>query len=87
MTPEGIEPPIFGSGIRRVTIAPWSHVTCPIRGSIVVSIPACHAGNPGSIPGLGAFFWFFVCLFVFFLFFCLAHTQRAFLAEWLRRWI
>jgi hypothetical protein len=21
----------------------------------VVSIPACHAGNPGSIPGLGAF--------------------------------
>jgi hypothetical protein len=24
MTPEGIEPPIFGSGIRRVTIAPWS---------------------------------------------------------------
>ena len=26
-----------------------------IRGSIVVSIPACHAGNPGSIPGLGAF--------------------------------
>ena len=28
---------------------------CEIRGSIVVSIPACHAGNPGSIPGLGAF--------------------------------
>ena len=26
MTPEGIEPPIFGSGIRRVTIAPWSHL-------------------------------------------------------------
>ena len=26
------------------------------RGSIVVSIPACHAGNPGSIPGLGVFF-------------------------------
>ena len=22
--------------------------------SIVVSIPACHAGDPGSIPGLGA---------------------------------
>lgn len=21
----------------------------------MVSIPACHAGNPGSIPGLGAF--------------------------------
>ena len=24
LTPEGIEPPIFGSGIRRVAIAPWS---------------------------------------------------------------
>ena len=23
------------------------------RGSIVVSILACHAGDPGSIPGLG----------------------------------
>ena len=26
-----------------------------IRGSIVVSIPACHAGDPGSIPGRGVF--------------------------------
>ena len=26
------------------------------RGSIVVSIPACHAGDPGSIPGLGVNF-------------------------------
>ena len=24
-----------------------------ILGSIVVSIPACHAGDPGSIPGRG----------------------------------
>ena len=24
MTPEGVEPPTFGSGIRRATIAPWS---------------------------------------------------------------
>ena len=31
----------------------------PILGSIVVSIPACHAGDPGSIPGRGAFFIFF----------------------------
>ena len=23
------------------------------RDSIVVSIPACHAGDPGSIPGRG----------------------------------
>ena len=29
-----------------------------IRVSIVVSIPACHAGDPGSIPGRGAFFLF-----------------------------
>ena len=29
-----------------------------IRVSIVVSIPACHAGDPGSIPGRGAFFSF-----------------------------
>ena len=36
---------------------------CIIRGSIVVSIPACHAGDPGSIPGLGV-------LFFLFLFFC-----------------
>ena len=28
------------------------------RCSIVVSIPACHAGDPGSIPGNGAFFFF-----------------------------
>ena len=25
------------------------------RCSIVVSIPACHAGDPGSIPGIGVF--------------------------------
>jgi hypothetical protein len=25
--------------------------------SIVVSIPACHAGDPGSIPGGGATFF------------------------------
>ena len=32
-----------------------------IRGSIVVSISACHAEDPGSIPGRGVFislyFW------------------------------
>ena len=28
-----------------------------IRVSIVVSIPACHAGDPGSIPGLGVLFF------------------------------
>ena len=33
-----------------------------VRGSIVVSIPACHAGNRGSIPRRG--------VIIFFLFFC-----------------
>ena len=28
---------------------------CYIRGSIVVSISACHAEDPGSIPGRGGF--------------------------------
>ena len=28
-----------------------------IRGSIVVSIPACHAEDPGSIPGRGVLFF------------------------------
>ena len=28
------------------------------RCSIVVSIPACHAGDPGSIPGNGDLFCF-----------------------------
>jgi hypothetical protein len=27
-----------------------------VRDSIVASIPACHAGDPGSIPGRGALF-------------------------------
>lgn len=27
-----------------------------VLDSIVASIPACHAGDPGSIPGRGAFF-------------------------------
>ena len=29
-----------------------------VRGSIVVSIPACHAGNRGSIPRRGVIFFF-----------------------------
>ena len=31
------------------------HLDMTFRGSIVVSIPACHAGDPCSIPGFGAF--------------------------------
>ena len=30
--------------------------------SIVVSIPACHAGDPGSIPGRGDLFA--ICIFL-----------------------
>ena len=34
----------------------WCHVAArQIRGSIVVSISACHAEDPGSIPGRGVF--------------------------------
>ena len=37
------------------------------RGSIVVSIPACHAGDPDPIPGSGVsfpfFFFFSLCFF------------------------
>ena len=29
----------------------------PVLGSIVVSIPACHAGDRGSIPRRGEFFF------------------------------
>ena len=33
-----------------------------ILDSIVASIPACHAGDPGSIPGRGGFFCIFTLL-------------------------
>ena len=33
-----------------------SPIRKPILGSIVVSIPACHAGDRGSIPRRGGFF-------------------------------
>jgi hypothetical protein len=31
----------------------WRGHVCTFRGSIVVSISACHAEDPGSIPGRG----------------------------------
>lgn len=46
----------------------------------MVSIPACHAGNPGSIPGLGAFFYG--------LEFCISQVlfiRVARMAQWIRR--
>ena len=32
------------------------------RDSIAVSIPACHAGDPGSIPGRGYTFLFLIAI-------------------------
>ena len=39
-------------------------LTASLHDSIVVSIPACHAGDRGSIPRRGAFFLFFVIIFI-----------------------
>ncbi len=36
-----------------ITCAVQSDFLSNIRGSIVVSISACHAEDPGSIPGRG----------------------------------
>ena len=33
-----------------------------VLGSIVVSISACHAEDPGSIPGRGGHFFFNFCI-------------------------
>ena len=39
-----------------IKTAYFQAVNSQILGSIVVSIPACHAGDPGSIPGRGGLF-------------------------------
>ena len=49
----GIEPPTLGLQIEYYA-AKLSMSS--FRGSIVVSIPACHAGDSGSIPGFGGLF-------------------------------
>jgi hypothetical protein len=36
-----------------------------IRHSIVASIPACHAGDQGSIPCVGAFLYLCILLLMF----------------------
>ncbi len=36
---------------------------CDVLGSIVVSISACHAEDPGSIPGRGVSFFFALSFF------------------------
>ena len=40
----------------------FAHLYHLVRGSIVVSIPACHAGDRGSIPRHGEFFWLIALL-------------------------
>ena len=45
LTPEGFEPPTFGSGIRRAAIAPWSHEDEPDAA------PGTPAGKEMSLAG------------------------------------
>merc|ERR1711942_415890 len=53
LTPEGFEPPAFGSGIRRAAIAPWSHVLlhipCPLSTSAGTGV-ARRATRPSVEP-------------------------------------
>ena len=47
-------PEVSDGPILYFTISMWERHTCQqIRDSIVVSISACHADDPGSIPGRG----------------------------------
>ena len=39
--------------LKKIFINTWSEIVVNILGSIVVSIPACHAGDRGSIPRRG----------------------------------
>ncbi|KAK4393211.1 hypothetical protein Sango_1791900 [Sesamum angolense] len=48
----------FGLKLRGTSSLLFKHYGFEVqqsRCSIVVSIPACHAGDPGSIPGNGVF--------------------------------
>ena len=49
----------LGSTQASFALSPARYSRCKIRGSIVVSISACHAEDPGSIPGcgVGCKFW------------------------------
>ena len=39
--------------LNKISINTWPFTAVKILGSIVVSIPACHAGDRGSIPRRG----------------------------------
>ena len=51
--------------LKKIFINICSRIVVNILGSIVVSIPACHAGDRGSIPRRGVwatiFFFSFYC--------------------------
>ena len=53
--------------LKKMCINTWFKLVVNILGSIVVSIPACHAGDRGSIPRRGerlsSFFFFFFSFF------------------------
>ena len=54
--------------LKKICINTCNWLVVNILGSIVVSIPACHAGDRGSIPRRGEwlfsfFFFFFFALF------------------------
>ena len=52
--------------LKKICINTWSKSVVNILGSIVVSIPACHAGDRGSIPRRGEWlpsFFFFLSFF------------------------
>ncbi|KXG33319.1 hypothetical protein SORBI_3003G288500 [Sorghum bicolor] len=68
-----------GANHNSVTIQKFRLVSpSPSRCSIVVSIPACHAGDPGSIPGNGVYF-FLLATVTFTLWFFLSHIfQKAY---------
>lgn len=58
LTPEGIEPPIFGSGIRRVTIAPWSQFISGFASVAQwIEHQTSNLGVAGSSPACGTFFY------------------------------
>ena len=56
--------------LKKICINTWSKSVVNILGSIVVSIPACHAGDRGSIPRRGEWlpsFFFFIFFFSLYL--------------------
>ena len=69
-----------------------SGCVCTFRGSIVVSISARHAEDPGSIPGRGILLWIggarlcvYVCVRVWFVC-CARGCGNDTVSERLRRW-